>query len=300
MIVTLYKEPYHKTYYSGLCSAATVCCVLVYIGAISIPFLLVNIDRSLFKQSYEVFDDSNMTFTGLVTFNVGEVSAFSTAISLYKSPEDFASVGAIRLKTEFQFEQTSDIKLSLKILDPITTDLSGTMYLFLNYTSNTFKKLYFVDVVKIPVYIPADSDTVSIRGSIFLEQTAEYDLDTAVGGGYIFDSQDLYYKLSFNEGATWSDRQTKLFRLGTTTNSFLSSNSNSGKEIKLTLRRQFSKVRKSPTVAEVIRSSWPTYFAFLLPIMFLFRYVLAEAYSYQLFKTSVVWSAGEVKIPKTL
>ena len=300
MIVTLYKEPYHKTYYSSCCSAATWCCVLMYIGALSLPFLLVNTDRSLFKRDYEVFDDANLTFTGLVTFNVAEVTAFSTAISLYNAPENFASVGGLRLTSEVQFNQTSDIKLSLKILDPLTTDLSGTMYVFVNYTSNTFKKLYFTDVVKIPVYIPSDSSTIHIRGSIFLEQTADYDLDTAVSGGYIFDSQDLYYKLSFNEGATWSDRQSKIFKLGTNTNSFVVSNGNAGKEIKLTLRRQFNKVRKSPTVAEVIRQSWPSYFAFLLPILLIFRYILAEAFSFQLFRTSVVWNAGEVKIAKTL
>lgn len=299
MPITLASEPFRRTYYSTLCSTTTLFCILIYLCVFIIPFILSNYQKNIWRGNFEVVDsDSELKFTGNLYFLGGpdpshQVSTFKTL----KLPGASAAGPSYDLSYNSMKTPSDDIVINLKVYHqtPLTSSVSEFIYLFMKYTSNTIKGLQFTDLIRIPVTFTPTANSVTIYGTIFLEQSDLYNAEKA--SSYSFDSTATFISSSYNIFKTFNERSKKTFKLAVRSQSFSRRVALEGfYEANIILNRENLPVRAYPTISSVLRNSWPTYLAFFIPIAMFFRLILRESLKYRLFSSTSSIKVGDDEI----
>lgn len=303
MPITLASEPFRRTYYSPLCSTTTLFCVVIYLCVFIIPFILSNYQKNIWRGNFELIDeDSELKFTGNLYFLGGaqqdqQVSTFKTlklAGATNPGPSYELSYNSIKTASD-------DIVITLKVYSKTaqTASVSEFLYLFLNYTSNTIKGLQFTDLIRVPVTFTPEANSVTIFGTVFLEQTDPYNAEKA--STYSFDATKTFISSAYNIFKAFTERSKKNFKLAVRSQSFARKVALDGySEVKVILNREHQPIRAYPTISSVLRNSWPTYLAFFIPVAIFFRLILRESLKYRLFSSTSSIKVGDDEIYRVL
>lgn len=294
------EDPYRRTYHARCCSTAAWCCIITYIVIFILPFLMSNYQKNLWRGNYEVYDtDGIIDFEGNVVLIAGPDKEFSTMKEFAGGRASYNRFGSVQVTTEAWSAEDENLNVKVRIIGSDFNSFSGYLYMFVRYESNLLYKLSFEDLLRFPVSVEKNGLNVQYTiGEISMVQNDLYRIDNAVGGNYKLNSSQFYLDSNFNILSTYNNRLNKDFHLDSTQSSYKSSSPFDGFEINLQLFRGMSKIRREPTISDVLRNSWPTYLAFFIPIALFLRYILKEAYQYQLFPTTVSIKCGETMMHK--
>ena len=128
-----------------------------------------------------------------------------------------------------------------------------------------------------------------------LKQRRTYELESAVNDTYRFNSLRRY----LDTGSIYEanlERANKNFYLAVESQSFDSQVAGKFYEVEVKLYRALSRIRRTPTISDVIRNAWPVYLGLFIPICICLRFVMKESFQYQLFQTSTSIKIGETEI----
>lgn len=284
MALIITQNTYRRTFYSSCCSTATWFCVIVYILIFLLPFLLSNIQHNLWRARYEMQDVGKINFQGnvaLIANNQG-YSIFDQFLPTLST----AQFSAATLVSEVGSTDSNSIKFTLRVLTS-NPNFSGDLFLFVSYNSNStdLKYLNFTDVVSIPLTVTPTANSVKVSGSYFLDQRSQYNISEAVALRYAKDAFESY-KNTRNIFEVNNMMTTQAFRMGAKTVFYSTQSNFKGFEVTVRLDRTFKRIKVSPSVASVIRNSWPVYLGLFIPIALFLRFLMGQAFIYKLFPTT--------------
>lgn len=275
------EETYRKTYHAKCCTTATWFCVVVYIIIFIVPFLLSNVQHNLWRSSYELLDSGKTSFEGnavLLASNQGfsVFKAFTASIDT----NEFSSV---TMTSTVDSQDSNSINLNIRVLTA-NPSFSGELFLFINYNSNSssLKYLNFTDVVMIPLDISPTLNSVTAIGTYYLDQSEQYSTAKAVENKYNLDTFEQY-KSSKNVQDVYSKRLANPFKIATSLSTYRVASAFSGFEIKVKMFRTFKNIAISPSVASVLRVSWPIYLGLFIPIALFMRAIMRDTFRFRLF-----------------
>ena len=284
MVFTLAEETYRRTYHSRCCTTATWFCVGIYILIFLVPFLLSNVQHNLWRSNYEILDKGKTSFEGnavLLANNQG-----FCLFKGFKPTLETNQFSSITMTSTVDSLNSNTIDLNLRVLTS-NPSFSGELYLFVNYDSNStsLKYLGFTDVVMIPLEVTPTLNSVTAIGYYFLDQSEQYSISKGVTGKY---SQDAFeqYKTSLNVQDVYSRRLSNPFKISTSLSKYKESASFTGFEVKIRLYRTFKNINISPSVASVLRVSWPVYLGLFMPIAALLRTIMRQIFKFRLFQVT--------------
>ena len=294
MAVVIATDPYRRTYYSRCCTTATWFCVAIYILIFLVPFLLSNIQHNLWRSRFEVLDTGSINFQGNIAL-IAKAEGFSVFDQFLPtmSNNQFSSA---TLLSEIGSIKSDTVKFTLRVLTT-STSFSGNLYVFLNYNSNStdLKYINFTDIMVLPITVLPTQNFIRVTGTYYLDQRQQFNISKAVAQTYSVDAFEEYKK-SKNILNVLNAFSNNDFKIGTSVFSYSSQSFVKGFEVSVSLERSFRKIKVSPSVASVLRNSWPIYLGLFIPIAIALRFVLKEAYLYQLFQTSSTVKFGDTEI----
>lgn len=294
MALIIAQDTYRRTYYSRCCSTATWFCVIIYILIFLVPFLLSNIQHNLWRARYEVIDTGKVNFQGnlvLIVNNQG-YSVFDQFLPTISNSQ-FSSATLI---SEVASSESDTITFTLRVLTS-NPNFAGEIYLFLNYNaeSTDLKYLNFTDVVPIPITVTSSSNSIRVTGNYFLDQRGQYNISDAVAQKYAKDAFEMY-KSNRNVLDAYNTMLSQTFKMGIKTMTYSSKSPVNGFEVSVKLDRSYKRVKVTPSVASVLRVSWPVYLGLFIPIALFLRFIMKESYLYQLFPTTNCLKFGDKEI----
>lgn len=293
-------DHFRRTYFAPCCSLTSLFCLVCYLVIFILPFFLANFQKSIWKtKDFNRYDfDSKITFNSNVVMVKDEKFQFSTIKNLEATKEE--SSKPFVFTSDLNLDKSSDkIHLKLKVYDKDLTSegFKGYFYMFLKYKAEAPYTMAFVDVIRMPVNIKPNKNSIQIRGTVRLDQDKPYQYDKVAE--YQKDSEKFFLENDFNIAKTYLNRRDNNFKLVPRTTTLAKKTDFEGYEIEVQLSREFSIFYRNPTVSDILRSAWPVYLAFFIPVVLFIKALMREAFQYHLFKTHSRVRCG-LDIPRPL
>lgn len=296
MAVVIATDPYRRTFYSNCCSTATWFCVIIYILIFLVPFLLSNIQHNLWRARYEVQDTGKIDFNGNIVY-IGGNQGFAVFDQFVPTISN-AQFSSASLVSDVGSANSDTVKFTLRVYTDLpATGISGDIFIFLSYNSysSDLKYLNFTDVVPIPITVTPDANVVKVTGSYFLDQKSQYNISEAVRQSYSKNAFEMY-QASRNVLDVYNKLSGQPFKIGLRTDPYSAKSSFNGFEIQVNLERSFKRIKVTPSVASVLRNSWPVYIGLFIPVAIFLRFLMKQGFQYQLFPTSNSVKFGDTEI----
>lgn len=284
MSITLAEESFRRTYHANCCSSAAIFCCIMYVLIFLVPFLLGNLQHNLWRGRYGRVDPGKISFNGNAIL-MADDKGFAVYNSFLQTLDTNQFTSSL-LSSEAGTTDTNEIDIKLRVLTSSPT-FEGELYIFVNYNSNStdLKYLNFTDVIMVPVRISPQQNLITVIGTYYLDQNQQYSLQEAIENKYVFDTFEQYKK-SLNILNVFNKRLSNPFKISASFNSYTSPAAFDGFEVRVQLMRDYRYINRSPSLAAVLRNTWPVYLGLFIPVALFLRFIMREAYRFRLFQVT--------------
>jgi len=279
-MLRVYSEYYYRTYSAPLCSFASFCCLISFLVAIFVPFMVLIISPQFWLFTSSTYEQPKVLLTGEYYLNVLTTESSKSYCSIASIHKEFSDQG-LALSPIIQATQ-DDINndgyndfINLKITVPTNADLVRQVNLMigLDYGFLVTSDISMNSVVFMNFATSSGTSRVSAIGEIQLTQREPlYPTKTR---RVLYESQKIFDVLG-NEGYqaafdAYHTRNDTLYFSGTKGIGVIGNANTLEIDVKLTIPAIQEILYQQP-LFEVMKFAWVQYVAFFVTIYMVIHY----------------------------
>lgn len=296
---TIAEKAYKRKYHSNCCSTATYFCVFIYFLIFTVPFLLANFQKNLWRIDNSISDGGTLVFENKVIVVTSEKKSYST-LDQFKKDWSEDRYHAAEYESLLQTDSDTDINFRVKFYPTTSTGLTGHLYFFLNYQSPATGdfRLKFNNMLRIPFQLNNSAlNKLTIVGEVTVSQKDIYTISDYTLGKYSIDAWKAFEDNSESLEIAYQTASKGNFSMKPKTRSYFSITSpRQAVEIEVRLRKKQWTISMTNNIAALLRNGWYLYLAFFIPVYYLLRMFMREVFRFQLFSPSITLEIGELEL----